>query len=178
MNARRPGNRNVNFAKQRYNRGKTVAALYDYDLVGDDFLMSVAKIDLKCTLTEGHVNHCGLCVSGQTIRSAAQRLRGYADMKIILNIGSVDLLHGRDFLDMREDFLHLMEICDQRNIQVIITTLVPLANVLNTEGSRAKWDAFNQFLIQTYSSSHKVIHIHECMIDQRSRKTLFDCYQP
>lgn len=128
-------------------------------------------------MTEGSVIHCGLCVSGQTIRSAAKNLRNYSNIKIILNIGSVDLLHGRDFVDMREDFRRLMQICRERNIQVIITTLAPLANALNAEGLREKYNAFNDFLFRTYSRSHKVIEIHKCMIDFESQKTLFECYQ-
>lgn len=127
--------------------------------------------------TEGRVRHCGLCVSGQTIRSAAKNLRNCANIKIILNIGSVDLLHGRDFVDMRADFVRLMQVCAERNIRVIITTLPPLANALNEEGLRAKQKAFNDFLIRTYSRSHNVIEIHKCMIDFKSQKTLFDCYQ-
>lgn len=99
-------------------------------------------------------------------------------MKIILNVGSVDLLHGRDFLDMREDFMYLMRVCEERNIQVIITTVAPLANTLNSSDTCSKYHAFNQFLVQTYSHSHKVLQIHECLLDVRSGKVLFDCYQP
>lgn len=128
-------------------------------------------------LTEGSVKQCGLCVSGQTIQSATNRLRYCKNIKIVLNIGSVDLLHGRDFVDMRDDFTRLMQVCQERNIQVVITTLAPLANVLNAEGLREKFDQFNKFLIQTYSRSHKVIEIHKCMIDPKSLKTIFDCYR-
>lgn len=122
------------------------------------------------------VRHCGLCVSGQTIRSAATRLHQRENIKIILNIGSVDLLHGRDFVDMREHFINLMQVCKQQNIQVIITTLAPLANVLHAEDLRAKFDAFNQFLIRTYSKSHTVIDISNCMINRRTHKVMFECY--
>lgn len=128
-------------------------------------------------LTGGSVKQCGLCVSGQTIQSAAKRLRNCGNIKIILNVGSVDLLHGRDFVDMRDEFKRLMQICQERNIQVTITTLAPLANALNAEGLREKFDRFNKFLIQTYSHSHKVIEIHKCMIDPQSGKILFDCYR-
>lgn len=129
-------------------------------------------------LTEGKVCYSGLCVSGQTIKSAAKRLRNCSNIKIILNIGSVDLLHGRDFVDMRNDFVQLMQICKERNIQVIITTLAPLANKLNAEDLRPKYEAFNRFLLQNYSRSHKVIDIKKCMVDSRSQNTIFDCYQP
>lgn len=117
-------------------------------------------------------------MSGQTIKSAAKRLRYCSNIKIILNVGSVDLLHGRDFVDMRGDFMQLMQICKERNIQVIITTLAPLANKLDAEDLRPKYDAFNKFLIQTYSRSHKVIDIKKCMVDPRSQKVIFECYQP
>lgn len=127
--------------------------------------------------TDEAVRHCGLCMSGQTIRSAAMRLRNYKNIKIILNVGSVDLLHGRDFVDMRRDFQLLMQICKERNIQAIITTLAPLANVLNQEGFRPKFNAFNQFLMDTYSRTHQVIEIHKCMMDSHSQRTLFECYQ-
>lgn len=129
-------------------------------------------------MTAGKVRYCGLCVSGQTIKSAAKRLRNCAKIKIILNVGSVDLLHGRDFIEMRNDFGQLIQICRERNIQVIITTLAPLANKLDSEDLRRKYDAFNRYLIQSYSRSHKVIDIKKCMVDARSQKIIFDCYQP
>lgn len=126
---------------------------------------------------EGQIRHCGLSVSGQTIEAAANRLRNFNNIKIILNIGSVDLLHGRDVIEMRRDFDRLIRICNERRIQVVITTLAPLANTFHLEVLQEKWSAFNEYLLKTYSRSHNVIDIRGCMMDAKGQRILFDCYQ-
>lgn len=88
----------------------------------------------------------------------------------------MDLLHGHDFVDMREHFIDLMQVCKQQNIQVIITTLTPLANLLYAEDVREKLNAFNRFLIRTYSKSHQVIDISKCMNHRQTHKLMFECY--
>lgn len=44
--------------------GKTNAFLYDYDLVGDDFFLELAKIDLECSSENRKSAHpCDACDS-------------------------------------------------------------------------------------------------------------------
>lgn len=38
------------------NRPKTSAGLYNYDLVGDDFFLALASIDLECTVSKRKSN--------------------------------------------------------------------------------------------------------------------------
>lgn len=44
-------------------RPKTSAALYNYDLVGDDFFLALASIDLECIVSKRKSNCIIICVS-------------------------------------------------------------------------------------------------------------------
>lgn len=143
----------------------------------------IAEVDGNSNISIFHssavdrIRHCGLCVSGQSIHSAAKRLKNVSNKKIIINIGSIDILHGQQSIDMQHDFKNLVQICKYRNIDLTITTLAPLANVNHNPDIRDRVDSFNNFLIKNYSQTHKVIDIRECMVGQRG-ETLYDCYQP
>lgn len=98
-------------------------------------------------------------------------------MKIILNVGSIDILHGHDLIDMHHDFIELVTLCDQRHVDLTITTIAPLANVSHKPDGRNKICSFNRFLVERFSATHRVIDIYACMVGARG-ETLFDCYQP
>lgn len=99
-------------------------------------------------------------------------------MKIIINIGSIDILHGHDLVDMRQDFSNLIKICDDRNIQVTITTLAPLGNKIHLADDVRKLNSFNEFLLKRFCETHQVIDIRPCMLHPNTTKLIFDCYQP
>lgn len=123
----------------------------------------------------------GLCISGQTIRDATENLRRYPNpenMKFIANIGSVDILHGRDLPDMCQDYINLTKVCENRNIQLIITTLAPLANRMHLFNDAQKLTKFNEFLMNRLSNKFQVIDITPCTSCPKSNKVLFECYQP
>lgn len=131
--------------------------------------------------TGNNICQIGLCVSGQTIRDAVARLRNYPDadrMKLIINIGSVDILHGTSLPDMCNDFVNLVRLCERRNIYIIITTLAPLANRLHVHEEIEKLNKFNQFLLSTFSAKHHVIDIAKCMLGQAQNSIHMGCYQP
>lgn len=199
---------------------KTTASLYGYDLVGDDFFMEMARIDLQCSYTNckqrmifpemnlieivvkwfnwllffvvvvfaailvgfklgKQIQRCGLCISGQYIRDATDRLKRFPNtnnMKIIVNLGTVDILHGRELNDMCQDYMDLVKVCYQRNIQIVITTLAPIANQLHIKESVQQFRAFNDFLIKKFAGKHQVIDITECMTGKFGN-VFFDCYQ-
>lgn len=93
---------------------------------------------------------------------------------IILNIGSVDLLHGRDFIEMRKDFIELYQELEHRGIHTVITTVAPLANMLFSKDIQKRWQQFNSFLIDQFP---EVIDTTCCFVSNTDR-VLFECYQP
>lgn len=107
----------------------------------------------------------GLCISGQRIRDATERLKEHPNtrnMKIIVNLGTVDILNGRGFYNMCNDYKDLVETCDRRSIEIIITTLAPIIDI--DEDDFRKWREFNRFLIHEFSEEYEVIAIARCMM--------------
>lgn len=99
-------------------------------------------------------------------------------MKIIVNLGSVDILHGQDLADMCQDYTELIKTCNRRRIQTVITTLAPLANRRHCPNDLKTFDKFNEFLIKNFSNNFLVIDIASCLVDLATGKLLFGCYQP
>lgn len=127
------------------------------------------------------INRSGLCISGQSIRDATDRIKRYpeqSNMKIIVNLGSVDILHGSDLSDVCQGFKELMRECQRRRIQPIITTLAPLANRLYCQEEVKKVRQFNEFLVNEFSGQFRVIDITSCLADKKTGKLMFCCYQP
>lgn len=92
-------------------------------------------------------------------------------------MGSIDILHGRDLVDMRHQYVQLVNVCNQQNIELTITTLAPLANTMHSPDIRRKVSSFNHFLVKQFSNNYKVIDIYRAMVGDRGQ-ILFDCYQP
>lgn len=127
------------------------------------------------------IHRSGMCISGQRIRDATERLKRYPNtdnMKIIANLGTVDILHGRDLADMCQDYINLVKVCYARHIEIVITTLAPIANRLHLPNDVRKFHEFNEFLVKRFSKQHLVIDIELCMTSPKTGKILFDCYQP
>lgn len=122
------------------------------------------------------IRKCGQCVSGLSIEAATKRMRGITNARIILNVGSIDILHGRDSVDMHKHFANLVNTCRRQNIDLIITTLAPLANRIHLREIANQVKSFNQHLIKKYSATFKVIDINQCMVDKNGY-TIFACYQ-
>lgn len=124
---------------------------------------------------------CGLTKSGLSIRGAINLLQSIAYIKtpsITINVGSIDILHGRDLVDMRLDYEELVNICVTRNIQPIITTLAPLANTsqYHSRDMRDKLILFNNYLRDHYYPKYAVINIWSQLVTPRGR-TLFQYFE-
>lgn len=129
---------------------------------------------------ENSIRQCGLCRSGLSIRSAINLIQSVAFIKtssIILNVGSIDILHGHDLVDMLADYNELIRACEERNITPIITTIAPLANNNHTPESREKLRSFNSYLYDRFFPKYRIIDIRSQMVSP-SGSTLYDCYQP
>lgn len=122
------------------------------------------------------VQSVGLCVSGQTIKAATERIqsdRYFVDKKLIVNLGSVDILHGRDLIDMQYDYSQLVRALNSRQIRPIITTLAPIANCGYTLEQRQKFERFNAFLMTSFDN---VIDMSKCFLTSNNQ-TIFDLYK-
>lgn len=134
-----------------------------------------------CILSGKQIHRSGFCISGQRISAATDRLKRFPhtdNMRIIVNLGTVDILHGRDLNDMCHDYMNLVKVCYHRNINIVITTLAPIANRLHNITDVQKWRDFNEFLVNKFGDKYQVIDIAKCMICPKTGKTLFDCFQP
>ncbi|KAH8243842.1 hypothetical protein KR032_010667 [Drosophila birchii] len=156
------------------------AYLLDFPLMGDDLLLYLARMELKCRFKRyERILQSGLCVSGQTINGARNRLKKVylpEGTRIIVNIGSVDILKGRPLVQIEHDFRLLIKEMHSRRFVPILTNLAPLANYCHDKGLCDKIVRFNNFIRAEGRSHLKVIDIHSCLINERG-VVRFDCFQ-
>lgn len=148
-----------------------------YQMIGDDFFLSLARWEFGYTFDPGHtIQQCGLCISGLTIAEAADRVMKapYINDRVIVNIGVVDLLHGHDFIDMQQDLLQLVHNLESRGASVILTTLSPLANSFHIPGVTDRLQKFNS-LIRKHQWQY--IDLWRCFVNEKDN-TLYECFQP
>lgn len=116
-----------------------------------------------------------MCASGLSIQSVTNMVKANVipSDQIILNVGSVDLLHGRSFIEMQTDFMDLYSELESRGIYTVITTVAPLANKLFSSEIQKRWQQFNSFLLGQFPN---VIDITCCFVTNTNRVN-FECYQ-
>lgn len=127
-------------------------------------------------MAENKVQQVGQCISGQSIRSAVWNIPNYIDKlrdRVIINLGSFDLLHGKELIDMMSDMYRLSDILWGNNILPIVTTIPPLANHMHYSEMERKRKSFNQFLKEQFDA----IDIEHCFLSTYGR-IIFDLYQP
>lgn len=100
---------------------------------------------------ENGLLQAGLCVSGLTIAAATQRVLKQVDKTkckhAIIYLGSMDIINGRELVQMMFDFNQLMIACSEMNVRPILCTLAPILNhQLNNRKETLM--GFNQFLVQ------------------------------
>jgi OSK domain len=117
----------------------------------------------------------GFCVSGQTIAEATKNLENVADNEfVLLNVGSSDIIKGRELIELMLDMIKLWNVCVKQNLKLIMTTLPPLANY--RLGNRSSvTDGFNKFLLNN-PFDFPVIKIHETMLTKEGTMNM-SCYQ-
>lgn len=93
------------------------------------------------------MHQSGLCISGQTIRDAADRILTLPKGgDLLINLGSVDLLHGHEMFRMIEDTFYLIDCCQKQQINPVLTTLAPLANYQHSKTMKKQLLQYNHFL--------------------------------
>ncbi|XP_055544135.1 maternal effect protein oskar [Wyeomyia smithii] len=148
-----------------------------YQMIGDDFFLSLARWELGFAFDPGHtIQQSGLCISGLTIAEAADRIlkATYINDRVIINIGAVDLLHGYDFVDMQHDLIQLVTNLESRGASVILTTLSPLANSFHIPGVTDRLQKFNNLIRKHH---WQYIDLWKCFVNERGN-TLYECFQP
>lgn len=111
-------------------------------------------------LNRDRILQSGFCVSGQTIAEAAKNIESIgANQIILLNVGSIDIVQGKELIDMIYAMFRLMKVCKMNEITPILTTLLPLANY--RLGNRAAvTNGFNEFLVKN-PFNFPVIELHK-----------------
>lgn len=167
-------------------------------MAGDDFFLDIARTHnniytgkyigsyvalffknwLKNEFFSGRkrLKKLGLCASGQTIKKLTKRIQSHTHISenVLINIGSVDILQGRDLLDMQQDFFELIDELRYHNLYAVFTTVAPLANCFYQTEVKKKVARFNQFIKKT---TENVIDISGCFLNEKG-KILYDFYQP
>jgi maternal-effect protein oskar len=117
--------------------------------LGDDFLLGFAILELKEEANRtGGLLQSGLCVSGMTISKATSKLRDLRNQKfdrILIYLGSFDIINGKQLIELMNDFDELVDVCLRMNLKAVACTLAPLP--LHEEGNRMETlMGFNKYL--------------------------------
>jgi hypothetical protein len=96
----------------------------------------------------GGLLQSGLCVSGMTIKMATNKLRGLRNQgfeRILIYLGSFDIIDGKELIEMMNDFDELVEVCKRKQLKAVACTLAPLPS--HEEGNRIETlIGFNKYL--------------------------------
>ena len=79
---------------------------------------------------ESKIKRSGLCISGMTIRKAIINVVTATKIseKVVVNLGSIDIMHGRELMDIIADYKDLIYWLKERKIKYLLTTVAPIAN--------------------------------------------------
>uniref|UniRef100_A0A182NSM8 OSK domain-containing protein n=1 Tax=Anopheles dirus TaxID=7168 RepID=A0A182NSM8_9DIPT len=148
-----------------------------HQLVGDDFFLAIAKWELGFSFDPGHdIEMSGLCISGLTLAEAAKRVEmaPYIAEHVLVNVGTVDLLHGRVMIDLIHDFDQLIARFRARNVEPIVTTLTPVANCGGRTAMAQRLHKLNEYICRTCP---RTIDLWKHFVHPDGA-VRFECYQP
>uniref|UniRef100_A0A182MQQ1 OSK domain-containing protein n=1 Tax=Anopheles culicifacies TaxID=139723 RepID=A0A182MQQ1_9DIPT len=148
-----------------------------HQLVGDDFFLAIAKWELGFSFDRGHqIDMSGLCISGLTLAEAAKRVEmaPFIADHVLVNVGTVDLLHGREMIDLIHDFNQLVARFRERNVEPIMTTLAPIANSGGRTPMADRLLKLNEYICRTCP---RTIDLWKNFVHANGT-VRFECYQP
>lgn len=138
--------------------------------------MKIITAYKQIILLESQIERIGLCISGQSIKSAYRTILyspyKFSTNNVILNIGTFDLLNGQSAEQMITEIVRLLNALKSRNLQAILTTLAPIPNHLDGEIEERR-QSFNKFIREHFF----FIDIEKCFLTNEKR-VLLECYQP
>ncbi len=115
-------------------------------------------------------------MSGQNIRKAvnlvSHNINKINQNGAIINLGSVDLLQGRELVDMAQDMYQLCAMLCDNGIFPVLTTIPPLANQMHNLDLENKRKLFNRMLMESFDC----IDIELCFLSNCS-SVMFEQYQ-
>jgi hypothetical protein len=117
--------------------------------VGDNFFLRLAVMEMgyKMTIDEDRYKS-GSCVSGQTIHEATANLENFSENQVIIvNIGSIDIINGKELVDVILEIMRLLKLCQRKSIVPILTTLPPIA-IYGLDDRAEVLNHYNEFLRQ------------------------------
>lgn len=134
-------------------------------LIGDDFFLQLAIRNLRRPIWRKapcSALHCGLCISGLTIRGFMNILGGIKSLsnKIVILIGAEDIYRGRTFDELRWDFEDMVSLLHSRfafsRDAIRLCTIPPLANLgVYSDGNKLQvLRGFNNHLRYFASTNH------------------------
>lgn len=85
--------------------------------------------------------------------------------RVIINVGSVDIMNDARLSDMCSQLQQLVRLCKKREALPILTTLAPLADGSITDAMNEKLLAYNSFIFDTFVHNCVVIDIWSLMIN-------------
>ncbi|KAK7586053.1 hypothetical protein V9T40_003929 [Parthenolecanium corni] len=117
-----------------------------YQLIGDNEFIrfSESVLQLKAEEHDG-LTHLGLCVEGQKISDLLLRVKqdlGGVSEKVVVMIGTNDLLRGTSFEEMRTNLELLLHILTIEAEKVILLTVPP---VLKLKEDKDHWDRLKKY---------------------------------
>lgn len=123
---------------------------YNFQLIGDDFFLDTARRSLRFRTHRDHagVEELGLMKSGLKLKAAAKKVLSAKNLSknVLIYLGTVDILCGRTFPDLREDFETLVEAMEERQVTPVFCTLAPIANHLIDNDMKNTLNTFNRYL--------------------------------
>lgn len=124
---------------------------------------------------------CGLCASGQTVQAAIDYLLRRDTVvrkkKVIINLGTMDIVEGHSLINLKYDFEKLVHACEVKGLEPIITTLAPLLCGSKAAERNQVLRAFNQHLYDRFHKEYDIVDIWCRMADSKGH-AIHACYQP
>lgn len=122
--------------------------LYTFDFIGDDFMLSYILFHTKTFgkylsymvnevkiihgtyffRADSTIKHWSLCKKGQTIADTIhiiKQLPRHHERRVLINIGVTDITQNHSFTEMTHQYKELVNLCIERKMKPIVTTLVP-----------------------------------------------------
>lgn len=120
---------------------------------------------------------CGTCTNGLTIKRATEKVENEIDAGkiIIVNIGSADILNDRLLIEIMEDMIYFLYVCQKKEITPILTTLAPLPT-FSLGNRKSLLLNFNRFL-NANPFGFPVIDLYKIFVLEDGRVDLH-CFQP
>jgi maternal effect protein oskar len=156
-NDRNSDDRTISFQRDAFK-----PQFYTCTMVGDNFFLNLAVFSMGYRMNERNkVLQSGFCVSGQTIDQATDLVAKMSPNQIILvNIGSVDIMKGKQTIELIVSLVRFMTTCKNNSITPILTTLLPIANY-RVPATRVKiLNEYNELIMQN-PFNFPVIALHE-----------------